>query len=113
MGRIIRYFTLIFVLLTFVSAVRADDAVSLSSAPPVVVNAVPQAGLDDVDPVTTEIRVTYSKDMQDGSWSWSTLSKDTFPEVTGKPHYLGDQRTCVLPVKLKPWQDIRDLAQQP
>ena len=31
-----------------------------------------EAGVTDVDPVTTEIRVTFSKEMQDGSWSWST-----------------------------------------
>lgn len=40
--------------------------------------------------------------MQDGSWSWSQISSDTFPEVSGKPHYLADKRTCVLPVKLAP-----------
>jgi RNA polymerase sigma-70 factor (ECF subfamily) len=40
--------------------------------------------------------------MADGSWSWSTLSKDSFPEVDGKPKYMKDERTCVLPVKLQP-----------
>jgi len=40
--------------------------------------------------------------MTDGSWSWSTASKDSFPETTGKPRYLADRRTCVLPVKLEP-----------
>jgi RNA polymerase sigma-70 factor (ECF subfamily) len=40
--------------------------------------------------------------MQDGSWSWSTVSKETFPETTGKPSYLRGQRTNVLPVKLEP-----------
>jgi RNA polymerase sigma-70 factor (ECF subfamily) len=50
----------------------------------------------------TEITVTYSKEMQDGSWSWSTLSAESFPELAGKPSYRDDKRTCVLPVKLKP-----------
>ena len=87
----------------FVAAVaRSDDAVSLSAAPPVVVNTVPAAGADGVDPGLTEIRVTYSKDMADGSWSWSTWGTDTFPEMTGRPRYLADKRTCVAPVRLQP-----------
>jgi RNA polymerase sigma-70 factor (ECF subfamily) len=55
-----------------------------------------------VDPATTEIRVTYSKDMQDGSWSWSTWGQENYPTTTGRPKYLEDKRTCVLPVKLEP-----------
>ncbi len=95
---------LIFVLVFFalIGTVRADDAVSLSAAPPVVVKAIPQAGSDDVDPSITEIKVTYSKDMTDGTWSWSTWVKETFPETTGNLDHLDDKRTCVLPVKLKP-----------
>jgi hypothetical protein len=76
--------------------------VTLESAPPVVVKTVPEAGADAVDPAIPEIRVTYSKAMQDGSWSWSTASQDTFPETTGKPKYDQDERTCILPVKLQP-----------
>ena len=83
------------------SAVKADD-VSLASAPPVVVKTVPEAGADGVDPKLDEIKVTFSKEMQDGSWSWSTLSKESFPPTTGGPKYLADKRTCVLPVKLEP-----------
>ena len=33
--------------------------------------------------VQTEIKVTFSKDMTDESWSWSQLSGDTFPKTTG------------------------------
>jgi hypothetical protein len=40
--------------------------------------------------------------MQDGSWSWSTWGEENFPATTGKPHYLSDSQTCVLPVKLEP-----------
>ena len=40
--------------------------------------------------------------MTDGSWSWSQISKETFPELTGKPQYLADKRTCVLPARLEP-----------
>ncbi len=81
--------------------VRADE-VTLESVPPVVVKTVPEAGTSDADPKLTEIKVTFSKDMQHGSWSWSTLSKESFPKVEGKPKYLADKRTCVLPVTLEP-----------
>lgn len=72
------------------------------SLPPVVIQTVPPAGAENVDPGLKEIRVTFSKPMRDGSWSWSTWGEDTFPETTGRPHYLPDGRTCVLPVKLQP-----------
>jgi hypothetical protein len=79
-----------------------QSEVSLETVPPVVVKTVPEAGVADVDPATTEIKITFSKPMQDGTWSWSTLSKDSFPEMSGKPRYLEDKKTCVLPVKLEP-----------
>ena len=82
------------------TASGADD-VTLESVPPVIVKTVPAAGADDVDPKVTEIKVTFSKDMQDGTWSWASLSKESFPEANGKPKYLDDKRTCVLPVKLE------------
>jgi RNA polymerase sigma-70 factor (ECF subfamily) len=83
------------------SAARADD-VTLAAVPPVVVKTVPEAGAGNVDPKLTEIKVTFSKDMQDESWSWVILAKENFPKVDGKPKYLADKRTCVLPVKLEP-----------
>ena len=67
-----------------------------------VFKTVPPVGSTDVDPGLSEIRVTFSKEMLNGNWSWVTLSKDTFPEMTGNPHYEKDRRTCVLPVKLAP-----------
>jgi RNA polymerase sigma-70 factor (ECF subfamily) len=70
--------------------------------PPVVVQTVPRSGDVEVDPGLTEIRVTFSKDMAEGCWSWSQLSDDTFPATTGQPRYLPDRRTCVLPVNLAP-----------
>src|SRR5688500_806098 len=70
---------------------------SVASIPAVVVKTEPQAGLTDVDPNTTEIRVTYSKKMMDRSWSWGQISDDTMPATTGKPKYLKDGKTCVLP----------------
>jgi RNA polymerase sigma-70 factor (ECF subfamily) len=81
---------------------KDENAPSLVTAPPVVVKSIPQAGARNVDPATTEIRVTYSKDMKNGTWSWSTWGEENFPKTTGKPHYMDDKRTCVLPVKLEP-----------
>lgn len=99
-----KYFAIILVALGSVLAenlTRADE-VALKSAPPVVVKTTPEAGKGDVDPKLVEIKVTFSKDMQDGSWSWVKLSKESFPPLDGKPRYLADKRTCVLPVKLEP-----------
>lgn len=80
-----------------------NGIVGVATAPPVVVATVPQAGATDVDAAaTTEIKVTFSKAMEPGNFSWVQFGKDTFPETAGKPHFLDDHRTCVLPVKLQP-----------
>jgi len=82
------------------TAARADD-VTLETVPPVVVKSAPEAGASEVDPKLTEIKVTFSKDMQDNSWSWVMLSNESFPKTDGKPKYVADKRTNVLPVKLE------------
>jgi RNA polymerase sigma-70 factor (ECF subfamily) len=75
---------------------------SVATLPASVVKTEPQAGMTDVDPSITEIKVTYSKKMADRTWSWGQISDETFPKTAGKPHYLQDGKTCVLPVKLEP-----------
>ena len=82
----------------------AEGDVTVQNVPPVVVKTVPAAGADDVDPALTEIKVTFSKDMMDKSWSWSQVSDETFPKTVGDEpvHYEKDKRTCVLKVKLEP-----------
>jgi RNA polymerase sigma-70 factor (ECF subfamily) len=70
--------------------------------PPVVVQTVPPSGASDVDPAVADIRITFSKPMQDHSWSWRQWDGERFAEAAGEPHYLADGRTCVLPVKLEP-----------
>jgi RNA polymerase sigma-70 factor (ECF subfamily) len=87
-------------LVTMPIAVDAAE-LTLATAPPVVIETVPVAGTVGVDPAVTEIKVTYSKSMLDQSWSWSTWGQENYPETTGAPRYLADQRTCVLPVKLE------------
>ncbi len=87
------------------TAVRAQqrEDVSVQSMPPVVVKTVPQSGDTAVDATQVkEIRVTFSKNMTDGSWSWTTASKDTVLPSEGNPRYEADKRTCVVKVKLEP-----------
>jgi hypothetical protein len=92
--------TLVLVLCGSISGMVQAEDVTLEGARPVVVKTIPEAGTADVDPTSTEIQVTFSKEMHDGSWSWSQVSKESFPAVDGKPKYRADKRTCVLPVKL-------------
>jgi serine/threonine protein kinase len=73
--------------------------------PPVVIQTVPPSGAADVDSGLTELRATFNKPMQDGSWSWCRWAdgnEENFPRLTGSARYLEDGRTCVLPVKLQP-----------
>jgi hypothetical protein len=82
--------------------------ISLESAPPVVVKTVPVAGATDVDPGLTQIKVTFSKAMQNRDWAldtfknWCTWDKAEYPEMTGAPKHLQDNRTFVLPAKFQP-----------
>jgi len=75
---------------------------TVASMAPVVVQTVPQAGSTNVAPGITEIKVTFSKEMTDQSWSWSTAWSNSTPETVGKPQYESDRKTCVLKVKLEP-----------
>jgi hypothetical protein len=74
----------------------------IESVPPVVVKTVPEAGAVNIPAGVVEIKVTFSKEMKDGSWSWSTAWKDSTPEIVEKPRYDADKKTCVLKVKLEP-----------
>jgi hypothetical protein len=79
-----------------------NGIVSVETAP-VIVKTVPASGATGVDAsATTELKVTFSKDMEPGNFSWAQFGKDTFPTATAKPRFLDDHRTCVLPVKLEP-----------
>jgi hypothetical protein len=74
---------------------------TVDSVAPVVVKTVPEAGAKDVSPGEVDIKVTFSKEMADNSWSWSSAWKDSSPELVGKPRYEADRKTCVLKVKLE------------
>lgn len=80
---------------------QAKAKLTLKSAPPVVISTFPAPGTTGVDPSLKEIKVTFNKDMKaDNSWSWVTISKDTFPKITGTVKFI-DKRTCVAPVSLE------------
>src|SRR6266404_1362130 len=91
---------MMFVLVALVPRVRGEE-ITLETARPVVVKSAPESGAKDVDPGTTQISVTFSKQMQGGTWSWCVLSKESYPGTSEAPKYLEDKRTCVLPVKLQ------------
>jgi RNA polymerase sigma-70 factor (ECF subfamily) len=85
------------------SVQQLEESLVLVAAqlPPVVVETFPTAGAIEVDPTAGEIRVKFSKEMQDQSWSWCQ-TEHPFPESTGPIHYAEDGRTCILPVRLQP-----------
>ena len=84
--------------LTAVST-RGQD---IDSMPPVVVKTVPESGAKNVAPGEVELRVTFSKEMADSSWSWGTVWQGSTPVPVGQPKFETDQKTCVLKVKLEP-----------
>jgi hypothetical protein len=79
-----------------------DIGQTVTGLPPVVVETWPVSGARDVEPGEIEIRVRFSKEMADGSWSWSTAWENSAPEIIGQPHYESDGRTCGVKVKLEP-----------
>ena len=69
---------------------------------PVVVKTVPEAGNKEVPPGEFEVKITFSKEMADQSWSWTSAWQNSDPKSLGKPHYEADHKTCVMKVKLEP-----------
>ncbi|MCB2153909.1 hypothetical protein KQI84_03425 [bacterium] len=67
---------------------------------PVVVATTPTMEAREVDPSLSEIVVRFDRPMAPGSWSWCG-GGEHYPELAGQPSYR-DDRTAVLPVKLKP-----------
>jgi serine/threonine protein kinase len=74
----------------------------LAEQPPVVVETFPVSNARDIESGETEIRVRFSKEMADGSWSWSSAWENSTPELIGRPHYESDLQTCVVKAKLEP-----------
>jgi beta-lactamase regulating signal transducer with metallopeptidase domain len=80
--------------------VRPSEAKEAGSKTPQIVSTVPVIGATDVALSTTEIRVTFDRDMSSGM-SWAG-GPPHFPAANddAKPRWI-DKRTCVLPVKLE------------
>ena len=71
--------------------------------PPHVVEMSPPDGATDVDPDTTEFRVTFDCDMSTGGFSFCG-GGPAFPEMQDRPKWT-DKRTVVAKVKLEPDHD--------
>jgi len=78
---------------------RAQD---IDSIAPVVVKTVPEAGSLEVAPGVVEIKVTFSKEMTDQSWSPADAWKNSTPAIVEKPKYEADHKTWTMKVKLEP-----------
>ena len=76
----------------------------LLAKPPVVEKAEPDQGAEDVDPGLREMRITFDQPMSKNGFS-VLGGGPTFP-VSGRPKWK-DDRTIILPVKLKPNQTYR------
>jgi hypothetical protein len=80
------------------------DQTALAAKRPRIISMVPANGEEDVDPELSEIRVTFDRPMQDGSWSL-VGGGPHFPELSGRPHYDSERRTWTVSVRLKPeWE---------
>jgi hypothetical protein len=116
-----------FAMLVFLGLpVVAQQSTAVADLPPIAVKTVPQSGELAVDPALKEITVTFSKDMMTNQmWSWAQIDAASFPKLAGKPRFLSDKRTCVLPVHLEPgrsyalwvnsgsFNNFRDLGNRP
>lgn len=101
----LRKISVLFVLICGVTlyAVANDTKPCVATLPPVVVKTFPVSGDLHVDAAKTkEIRVTFSKDMLNKSWSWVQLNSESNPKIAGDIQYDVNKRTCIAPVELEP-----------
>ncbi|MCA9428106.1 MAG: hypothetical protein KC994_23710 [Candidatus Omnitrophica bacterium] len=77
------------------------------NTPPIIVKMEPPNGAIGVDPSVSEIRVTFDRPMA-GGFSWCG-GGDHYPKITEgqKPYWKPDQKTCVLPIRLRPNWDYK------
>jgi hypothetical protein len=111
--------------ITATSIAAGPPEVTIKALPASVIKTIPASGTKVSAATTKQIKVTFSKDMKDNSWTFTQISGDSFPKIVGQPKYLKDKRTCVLTVKLKPkttyaiwlntqkFQNFKDLAGRP
>jgi hypothetical protein len=80
----------------------ALDPNRADKTPPTVVDTFPKNGAQDVDPALTEISVTFSEPMTEGSWSWAYKDPYKVPDMPADPFFTDGNTQNHLPVKLKP-----------
>jgi len=84
----------------------ASDEIESRVRKPRIVSIEPANGATDVDPSTSELRVTFDRAMGKGmSWTGSGPLFPTSP--AGKKAVWVDERTCMLPVTLEPGHEYR------
>ena len=85
------------------SSQNNSDTNSSASSAPKVVDTSPKAGDVNVDPATSELTITFDREMTPDSYS---IVKNTtigqFPELVGKPVISGDKKTYTQKIKLQP-----------
>ena len=82
---------------------RASDAASAQldpKGPPRIIATSPRIAETEVNPATTEITVTFDRDMQEG-FSWTGGGPEFPASPNGQKAQWRDKRTCVLPVQLQ------------
>jgi hypothetical protein len=85
----------------------ASGDVLQKTAKPEIVSITPKNGATDVDPKTSELRVTFNAPMGPG-FSWTGGGPSFPPSPAGKkPFWTEDKKTCVLPVELNPGAEYR------
>ncbi|MEO1524157.1 MAG: permease prefix domain 1-containing protein [Planctomycetota bacterium] len=84
-----------------ITELEASIQTAMSAAIPIVTETFPRSGATDVDPTVDELRVTFSKQMMNESWSWCETELP-FPKSTGPIHFDDVCQTCVMPVELEP-----------
>jgi len=79
------------------------DAMELARAPRIV-STSPAAFADDVPATLDKMTVTFDRKMEDGAWSWTQESDETFPKIEAHKHISYDtaMTTCTLPCKVEP-----------
>jgi hypothetical protein len=78
-----------------------EVAANFADLPPVVVRSVPESGAREVAVDLKEVRVTFSKEMKDPSWSWCNVGAFPAPPLSNV-HFDADHRTIVGTAKLEP-----------
>jgi RNA polymerase sigma-70 factor (ECF subfamily) len=91
----------------FFTTQGASDEVQAQAKAPEVKSLEPNNGAMNVDPKTTELKVTFNMPMNSGM-SW-TGGGPSFPKLAEgkKPSWSADGLTCTLPVVLEPGHDYQ------